>query len=184
MKKCVLLSYLAIFAAYVPNVAAQFASPCNTVDLEIMLAVEEEGGVWISVTNLDSNNIVYSDVVFSDDNVHQNCDWVANVGGVSSGITGAVDLEDNTLYKIEIGTYVFAYFGCEPEFDLFGEGFYCPNGGSASQADLYFVYGQGGDLDVAVFVEAIASDYGDVTDYFSDSNWIVPYNLDVVCARA
>ncbi|QXD16668.1 hypothetical protein GQ464_006945 [Rhodocaloribacter litoris] len=121
MKKCILLSYLAIFAAYVPNVAAQFASPCNTVDLEIMLAVEEVEGVWVSVTNLENKNIVYSDVVFSDDNVHQNCDWVANVGGVSSGITGAVDLEDNTLYKIEIGTYVFAYFGCEPGFDLFGE---------------------------------------------------------------
>ncbi|WP_457651144.1 hypothetical protein [Rhodocaloribacter sp.] len=85
MKKYSLLLCAIVLVAYVPDAAAQFASPCNTVDLEIMLAVEKIEGVWVSVTNLENNNVVYSDVVFPDDNVHQNCDWVANVGGAPSG---------------------------------------------------------------------------------------------------
>src|SRR5690606_40702211 len=57
----------------------------------------------------------------------------------------------------------------------------CPNGGSVPEHDLFFEQTSSGDFNVNVLVEAISGTFGNIRAYFSDNDWLVPYNLDVVC---
>lgn len=178
-----------LLAGFASTASAQFAAPCGTADLEILLTVAEDGvgRARVTVTDLESSTVVYDDWVLASADLLRDCDWVANLGGDPSGIEGAIELSDTTLYRIDIGSQSYTYFACEEDYDTYTEGFYCPNGGDGNQADLYFIYDPDNGLtSVAVYVEAIASlnGVGAVNDHFSDSNWIVPYNLDVVCAGA
>jgi hypothetical protein len=178
-----------LLAGFASTASAQFAAPCGTADLEILLTVAEDGvgRARVTVTDLESSTVVYDDWVLASADLLRDCDWVANLGGDPSGIEGAIELSDTTLYRIDIGSQSYTYFACEEGYDTYTEGFYCPNGGDGNQADLYFIYDPDNGLtSVAVYVEAIASltGVGAVNDHFSDSNWIVPYNLDVVCAGA
>ncbi len=127
--------------------------------------------------------------MFSNTNVHEGCDWVANVADDDpTGNEDAVELLDHTYYEIKIDNiYNYHYFDCEG-FDPNTEGFFCPNGAQAREKDLYFTYTPGTgslapNMDVEIVFDAIPpGPFGqNISNYFSTDDWIMPYNLDVVC---
>lgn len=149
----------------------------STGNFEIF--IELESGEDITVLDVEADTS-FTWAARYDTDIWNDCDWVASSDDVL-GYDEAV-LPPNRLYKISINRTSFYYYNClsfqRPSYE---DNFFCPNGGSAPEHDLFFEQTSSGDFNVNVLVEAISGTFGNIRAYFSDNDWLVPYNLDVVC---
>lgn len=144
---------------------------------EIQVIDQAGGGVTVTLTDIDADT---SSVVSVGAYGNVGLSFIENMGD----ITGYPHI----LYELRIvapsvsASYTYMYCN-PPTVDLEEVGFYCPNNATdPGQADFY-IYVQNSHIKIKPGdLNPGSGNSDDVTTYFSDPNWMLPYNLDTFCA--
>lgn len=132
------------------------------------------------------------------------CVWWADVGDNPIGVNGRTyaNLPANEVLRFEfvrvdfkgdwvpVETFVYTYYNCGEGSDTHGnvvepeERFFCPTAGQGhGDSDAHFFY-EDGEVHVVVSPWAGLMDpLKRLNTHFSGTNWIIPYNGDVLCAH-
>lgn len=190
LKSCIyLMSAQILFIVFCYPTMAQGVNPSASkaqvqpVSQEIHLEIVD-GTSTLDINIYDvrnNNNLVYSGTATS------NAIWQADADASNQQFVDA-DLTSNTLYKISIDSdsefsIEYLYYQCNSSgqtVDLQTDGFFCPNTPEDSgNADLRLEYNDG---TMTEWVSGFRnSQTPDMSDHFSDENWMIPYNVETYC---
>ncbi len=174
--------------------------------LDYELAFEiTDGRTWtVTLTNLITGYTVTRDTLTSNTKVGgRDCAWVAHFDGEQhpSWLYPRVRGGRNIPYSIRfIGVdgedgeddvdLTYTYYFCNTGGTQYGNGpykknFYCPYGTPYGTPDMGFNYVNGEGMQVVPFeIRDEMNDGGvqnDVTDYFTDLYWVLPFNAPDIC---
>jgi hypothetical protein len=146
--------------------------------------------IFVTVTNEATGTIEDSRWAHGDQIISGTggCHWAALI---EESEEGYATVSDNVPLRLKFEVsggpdYEYTYWYCNTDGDL--DSFYCPDAGViAGNPDLLFYFDEvdaGGMRVYPVSLDNINVSHttGDIADYFTDENWVLPLQIEKVCA--
>ena len=154
----------------------------GTDKLEIFIEFDGSGSLWLEATDIVQDTTYISEISSGDD-VWGTCDFVVDFGQDATIEDEHHDWAHGILYEIKfmynlqvVGNYYF--YNCINNVAAF----YCIDDANSGNphTDVFFYFDSNTDDHVRIYPD-IFKDKSDLVSYYSDDNWVYPYDIGVLC---